>query len=671
MSNTQIKKNERTEEAIVAPNGVKLNPGSKMINIDDRMSLSNKGIWTVTDTIEWDDRKKTHVYTITNEDGSDSRKIKKDDLWMGGIDRIGVNWMLVPDDFKLEMESLVVKMNQETGEGIQASEETAIVTGNVGTMIAAKNQAKLVEYKSHMIISAINQLMLPLKEKMYVMRQQVKYLDSVLEFVEQYSGIGHQVVQIQSGEYAPPHEKLTIRQEVRFMDEEAGAIDFNHQKGIGGADDLQSFSEWFLSKPEYLEEALPSQRCIIGYKYSRQKHIRETFDLSEAMTILQLEQQDRMLEVFVRDGENIWAIYVNRSDDRLFPTSDEWKEAVEKAQAEQEGNRSDSHFEGRKARNAILSQVGMLQAILNLGLARVPSSINLFDESTYQDSIELIRDLETLDISEQSGRPSFRNWRSENNSKIERGSRVLLLRPFMDFRSVGGSYETGLNRFDARFHHNRPELPSTGVYSVESGKSKWREDEYLVIKTPHVRNIEWWEDEKDFQERLKNARRVSFEIEKNDNFILHLDGTTLEDVDYYIKARHERRHFTHSLPILYAIRVYLIEEKEHEDEFVKYFMGIYEIEEEKVREAIEWWKTKVVYTRYLSSDNEKAWRMITKRLKLNPGSKFIREVCFNCGSSEPENECVLDGNKFCDQCGVQLEDGAVVCPEFHSDSYYE
>ena len=34
-----------------------------------------------------------------------------------------------------------------------------------------------------------------------------------------------------------------------------------------------------------------------------------------------------------------------------------------------------------------------------------------------------------------------------------------------------------------------------------------------------------------------------------------------------------------------------------------------------VREAVAWWKEKVIFTRPLRSDDAKAWRMIKKRIK--------------------------------------------------------
>jgi len=39
------------------------------------------------------------------------------------------------------------------------------------------------------------------------------------------------------------------------------------------------------------------------------------------------------------------------------------------------------------------------------------------------------------------------------------------------------------------------------------------------------------------------------------------------------------------------------------------------VTEDDVREAIKWWKEKVIFTRPLTKDDAKAWRMIKKYLE--------------------------------------------------------
>lgn len=69
------------------------------------------------------------------------------------------------------------------------------------------------------------------------------------------------------------------------------------------------------------------------------------------------------------------------------------------------------------------------------------------------------------------------------------------------------------------------------------------------------------------------------------------------------------------IPLLLKARKFKEEEKRDEDAFVELMWKDFGYLDIKVaiREAISWWKNKVIYTRPLRSDDAKAWRMIKQK----------------------------------------------------------
>ena len=112
-------------------------------------------------------------------------------------------------------------------------------------------------------------------------------------------------------------------------------------------------------------------------------------------------------------------------------------------------------------------------------------------------------------------------------------------------------------------------------------------------------------------------KRVSFNLRRSDSFTLNYDLITFKDVDYFIKNRYERKNYLDILPVLRGIRKRRLVELEWEKGFVKTVASNHNVTEELVWKGIEWWKTKVIWKRPLTKDDNKAWRMINGWVKRN------------------------------------------------------
>jgi len=69
------------------------------------------------------------------------------------------------------------------------------------------------------------------------------------------------------------------------------------------------------------------------------------------------------------------------------------------------------------------------------------------------------------------------------------------------------------------------------------------------------------------------------------------------------------------IPLLQEVKKWKLEEIEREKEFVKLVIGRNNTTENKVWEAIKWWKLKNKWKRGVDSDDAKALRMIERRIK--------------------------------------------------------
>lgn len=187
-------------------------------------------------------------------------------------------------------------------------------------------------------------------------------------------------------------------------------------------------------------------------------------------------------------------------------------------------------------------------------------------------------------------------------------------------------------------------FPYYYIYKDEKGNKKYKSHnmEYLAIyynpKDEVTKGWDYWGTS--IHERKNN---ISYKIypryinaeggdglgyNRKDDNIFNYDTISLEELDYYLFDRKHRRDYLNIMPILWELKKNLEEEKKKELEFVKGLIQDMQSKNEKISnpkesiwEAVEWYKKKNKWKRYLREDDDKAWRMIRKRLGLSNGKK--------------------------------------------------
>lgn len=503
--------------------------------------------------------------------------------------------------------------------------EQVFALTEAGEMLQDKLQT--IEDHMKMIIASIRHEMeaklSAVNKKLSVVKDYVRNLQRIITVMNLYTGKNVDIVVVKDGEGAPAGLPVTIRQRILYMDEEYlasaenGGIDYN---------DIEEFNRW-LCKRENLDIVLPEPKCIVAMKpkrydadYSRDWYVNKA-----------LNQWNHHTYVFFRDGQRV--LMIDSEDLELYGTAIPYSDQADRIAKEYEKltsspNVAESQIKALKDKTERLGYmytkyVSFLQGIVDSG--------KIFDLSEGRPN--LAKGEGTVYIyDDENAVGTGRNWETfqqEINSRIRRGTRILF------HPNAKNGYSCGEpNRY---YYHegSAPSAPDAGVYNVDyPSKSEYQKspktgryervqkkrDKLAIFYTPK-RVWKWDEDARDRTEGWIY----------NPSCCINYDALTIKLIDEFMSDRTQRPHFRVWMPLLQQARQRLVEEKSMEETF-KTALG-WEIRKENpsippeclpdlLDEAVHWWKNKVIFTRPLSVDDAKAWRMIKGEIKRKVKQNF-------------------------------------------------
>lgn len=513
-----------------------------------------------------------------------------------------------PDDYK--------KIQKELVSTSKESNTTALIlAGGAKDLITAQTLVQRMTDKMAILQSMLEGYKSNFVSLRNEFREKLKKINQVITVLEIYMGIDEQIVQIQQGASASIDEPISFRQQLLYMDEELAIME---QYMDADFRNIEDFENWLLENKNY-EVLAPEQKCVVVIKVRRNE---KDYGEIHPITKLMLDQKNEWTFVFIRNGENIYKIWTDKFNisPRLFPKIDEFESLKKKVDKRiKEGWSGGSEQEDlERIEMSYKFNILMMQGLIDRTEIFKPlktEGINLFDPTTYGDSIRLIFDDENT-IS--SGKPSFDEYIKDINSKIERGSRIVLC------------LEDGWNRkeYSDRFkryyqsEYSAPNPPSANVYTVEDKLTLnefkgyeamygGKEVGYVILYNPKDEVYNRW-DCYDSGHVRKN--RLQFFVEQYDRFF-NYDLLDLNELEYYMQDRVERQNYLYMFPILRKLKELRLDELKWEKEFVRLVVDRNQVSEEKVWEAVEWWKNKVIWKRPIRKDDAKALRMIEGRIK--------------------------------------------------------
>lgn len=455
-------------------------------------------------------------------------------------------------------------------------------------------------------------------------RHSIAKVNKLIIQLELYLGVEETIEQIQVGNSAPEDMPISLRQRILYMDVEVGdpaddGIDISN---------VEEFDKWLLRSHPYwkmknYEILIPEQKCIAVFKVRRsdKEYNYSSNPFINAFHNSQMNELNRKTYIFMRNGENIYKIWsdIINIDTRLFPRKEELNEIFEeinKFSGSYTGQKADGKLHGYKLHFLIIQGVFERTQIFQNS-----QSINLFDSNV--DNSTKVQYIYDDEIATQlpSGIPTFGQWQKKLNETIEEGTRIYFIHDgFM--RQTGYRYyneEIRKRIFKEWFQYDDSypnKAPSNGLYVVYNETEKkfvGKDNNQLYIKYNYKRN-EWNET---------RGKGYSFAIGLDDKCILNYDAISYKDMEileYYLYTRIGREQYLSYIPLLLEVFKMKKAELDKEQEFVKLILSNVKLEDttenrEQVMKTIEWWKVKNKWKRSLSTDDAKAYRMISKEME--------------------------------------------------------
>ena len=429
-----------------------------------------------------------------------------------------------------------------------------------------------------------------------VIQKQMKRIGRVIGMIELYAGISEELVCLKEGVKAPDDAPIHVRQMTLYMDEEYGDY---HNDGLD-INKIHVFDEWLVS--EAYKELLPNDKCVVSFRPRRYKK-----EYHDARLTAEMERLNRMCFIYMRNGENTYCVQTDHLYiiDQLIPSKDEAQniqEQVDKATFKKQEQEAQEEFTYKYMRIGIF-----LQGILDRTeiFSPIPLGVSIFDTDKSGDFIKFVYDNDNVLT---NGIISFNEWKKQTSELIQEGSRVLLVGHFSR-----KDYKDRLVRYYSN-EWSIPDMPNTDIYTVEMtdyNPNSYRDkSKCLCIKYQAGGEVYSWG-----RGGTERKNKLTFVIYPSDSFIFNYDQLDINLIDYYLKDRVNRKNYLGMMPILKNIRKLLVIEQEKEHQFALMLQGETGKSLEKISEAVEWWKYKNKWKRYINSDDAKAYRMIKSKLE--------------------------------------------------------
>jgi hypothetical protein len=502
-------------------------------------------------------------------------------------------------------------VSEETGEVSETGSELAPVAdmGTIKRMVAT-NRNTLVKVQKD-VKNKTNQLKRLMEEQSSILELKTKELTALLSKAEEaiwsinlYMGKNEEIHVLRTGIPAPAEQKIVLRQQVLFMDEECAIA--ARSEGI----DIQSidqFDKWLLENPANLSRVLYETKAIVALHVKR-----HTKKYGDQYTDHSMNKANLTWTYFlIRNGENLYRVFIDLDAGQyMFPTTDSLTNLFHHAKP---GSRE--YMQAMKAAEESHRHYLRVLLVLQGLLDRTPifkpmpvSRINLCDPGQSYDYVEFIYDAERQLT---DGRVLFDEWLENANEQLEVGHRIM---GTFDYRSgISGSKDNGT---DSRITPSRADRPGSNIlHTIDK-----EEDGRFSFK--YERRGETIYDRYGRGREPKN--RASCWVEKDDNFFLNFDAVELKDLEYYATHRQSRHLYKDMITLLEESIKLKKKETADEEPFRKLLVGqmmkhysvSLERAEELVPDLIRWWKFKNREHRALLSKDNLALNMIVQEFGL-------------------------------------------------------
>lgn len=514
-----------------------------------------------------------NYYSIANDLDVEKLKSLSDDIYLGKISINDIHDVETPDK-ETSTDLAITKSKEYYNSMLEAhrrySDEMSIIKGMIKIKVdGLKDQINLVQDQMQKTISKLNDILFTL---------------------ELYGGIEESVKKVREGEYASLREPIYLQQDMLFMDEEVG----DPENGGISYDSVDKFYEWLNKYNNYLgyhnyKLILPYQKSVAIMRVRRKASQYESSDVWYNRYRMEEEMKTCML---IRNGENIWVIHSKMNfQEKLFPDVEEFEKLLQEIEDYQNEKLLNKYrngmvlIQGIFDRTDILAPVGTLN-LLNLDSVNKGKIVYNYSQKTIEDGKHKV----------------FFKWLFEKERNIPEGTRIL-------FHSFGGGYSL-IDRVTKYYasEYLTPNPPDVGIYNVElyEGNTTFK---YLPSDEVF--------DENTYTHRPRK-RRERVRVKPYDALI-DFDAFSHRDLNYVSNILYDRKHRSEYLwlvPLMRSIKEFKNREFEEERPFMLMLKSLFpDLDDDVLLDYIFHWKTKNKWKRSLKSDDNKAYRMIVKKIR--------------------------------------------------------
>jgi hypothetical protein len=348
------------------------------------------------------------------------------------------------------------------------------------------------------------------------------------------------------GQGAPASEPLFFMQKMLYLDEELFVHDI--LDGFNG-DMINDLGQVLSDNPHLVKRMLPYPRCVAITRVRRKaRDFGPHKDLMEIFSNLEQESTDKMIQILVRDGENVHIIAADEDTsraERLFPSQAEIRDIFKASRFGRESREigvQDLEYTDRRANHdarALFYKRFLLilwGAHERLGVFGdfIPTGANWLKESLHSEHFRYIHDEEAV---LEDGRKPLREFFEENRASVQPGSRVMChwSRVFAP-ENTSGCYSGPDKNY--RYHLEVDINETYGERIVA------RDGAELIVRAPINKFVRSQGEYRDSMVRV--ALRYRGEgtnwLRTAEGFVV-LDSLKEEDLVYYIESRKARESY--------------------------------------------------------------------------------------------------------------------------------
>ena len=257
-----------------------------------------------------------------------------------------------------------------------------------------------------------------------------------------FLGEGVEVETLLDGESAPADEPLHLMQRMLYLDEEifvSSVMDEGFHAG-----NMKDLPALLSANPDLLERMLPHPRCVAIARVRRKsREFAAPKSLLDVFALIEKDQQDRFVQILIRDGENVRMVMADEETsraERLFPSGAEidaiftdrsrydWDKRAYQTREITPFDIEYSEKRGEHDKRALFYKRFL---IILWGLQErkqvfgpfIPQGANWLEETTHSRHFRFVHDEENVLT---DGLKPVSAWITEMNAWIRPGSRVMV-----------------------------------------------------------------------------------------------------------------------------------------------------------------------------------------------------------------------------------------------------